>query len=93
MTEFDSMKFSKIEKEIIEELMQDPKFPYNNISLYLLLASEAYRNEFNSVKSNKLKRGKWIAKQRRRIEHLKRKDKVHQDARISWKETDEKVKG
>ena len=93
MTEFDSMKFSKIEKEIIEELMQDPKFPYNNISLYLLLASEAYRNEFNSVKSNKLKRGKWIAKQRRRIEHLKRKDKVHQDARISWKATDEKVKG
>ena len=93
MAEFDSMKFSKIEKELIEDLMQDPNFSYNNISLYLLLASEAYRNEFNSVKSNPLKRGKWIAHQKRMIEHLKKQDKVHQDARISWKEKDEKVKG
>ena len=85
VVEFDSMKFSSLEKELIEKVMQDPKFPYNNISLYLLLASEVYKNEFNKVKSKPLKLGKWVADQKRMIEHLKNMEKVHQDARISWK--------
>lgn len=85
MAEFDSMKFSALEKQDIQKIMDDPDFPYNNISLYLLLASEAYRKQFKESKENPKRLAYWKEEQKKMIELLRVIGKVHQDARISWK--------
>ncbi len=85
MADYDSVKLSKNSKEKAEKIMNNPKFPYNNLSLFLAIAVEEYQNEFNKVKSDPMKLGKWKKDQERLIEGLKKQEKVHKDARISWK--------